>query len=120
MNKEPIFENDNILVNIENKPAFFARIEAITPDIKKGWWRVKLLVLQVPLFVTTWILDEEQIRGADFSMNGTPIRIEKVVAPATPPAKKSSHQKEPQLSEKTTQKKARIVSLTPKENKTEK
>ncbi|MCI0494094.1 hypothetical protein L0Z72_03735 [candidate division KSB1 bacterium] len=120
MNKEPIFETENILFYIENKPAFFARIEEIAPDIKKGWWRVKLLVLQVPLFVTTWILDDEQIRGADFTMNGTPIRIEKVVAPATPPAKKSSHQKEPQLSKKTTQKKARIVSLNPKENQTEK
>ena len=120
MNKEPIFETENILVYIENKPAFFARIEEIAPDTKKGWWRVKLLVLQVPLFVTTWILDDEQIRGADFTMNGTPIRIEKVVAPEMPPAKKSSHHKEPRLSEKTTQKKARIVSLNPKENQTEK
>ena len=28
MNKEPIFETENILVNIENKPAFFAHLIA--------------------------------------------------------------------------------------------
>ena len=120
MNREPVFENDIILVNIENQPAFFARIEAISPDIKKGWWRLKLLVLQIPLFVTTWILDEEQIRGADFTMNGTPIRIEKVVAPATPPFQESDDHEDTHPTEKTPHKKARIVSLNPKENQIKK
>ncbi len=76
-----VFEKDLILIYIENRPAFFARIEKITPDHKRGWWRLQLLVLQVPLLVTTWILDEEQIRGADFTMGGTPVRIEKVIPP---------------------------------------
>jgi len=80
-NNESILENDVVLVYIENKPAFFARIENFTTDVKKGWWRVRLLILQVPLMVTTWILDNEQICGADFTMGGTPIRIEKVIAP---------------------------------------
>ncbi|MDZ7264907.1 MAG: hypothetical protein ONB16_10010 [candidate division KSB1 bacterium] len=81
-NDRTVFEKDLILVYIENRPAFFARIEKITPDHKRGWWRLQLLVLQVPLLVTTWILDEEQIRGADFTMGGTPVRIEKVIPPA--------------------------------------
>ncbi len=80
-NNESILENDVILIYIQDKPAFFARIENITTDIKKGWWRIRLLILQVPLMITTWILDDEQIRGAHFTMGGTPIRIEKVVAP---------------------------------------
>jgi hypothetical protein len=120
MKKEPITENDNVLVNVENKPAFFARIEEISPDIKKGWWRVKLLILQVPLFVTTWILDNDQIHGADFTMNGTPIRIEKVVAPATSQDIQSVKEQENQQPEKPGQRKARIISLNQKSDSKQK
>ena len=77
-----LIENDVILVYIENQPTFFARVENIAPDYKKGWWRVKLLILQIPLVVTTWILDNDQIIGADFTMGGTSMRIEKVIPPA--------------------------------------
>lgn len=82
--KKAFIEQDVILVYVDQKPAFFARVENIVPDIKRGWWRIKLLILHLPLVVTTWILDEEQIRGADFTMGGTQIRIEKVIAPAEP------------------------------------
>lgn len=75
--------HDLVLVHIDNKPGFFARIEAITPDVKPGWWHVRLLVLTVPLQVYTWILDESQVEGAPFTMGGTPVRLEKVEAPAT-------------------------------------
>ncbi len=37
--------NDLVLVHIENKPAFFARINEINPDVKKSWYQVELLVL---------------------------------------------------------------------------
>ena len=110
-NKTSICENDVILIYIENKPTFFARIEEITPDIKKGWWRVKLLILQIPLAVTTWILDNDQIRGADFTMGGTPLRIEKIVAP--PEVINNKEQEKEELSDQTAEKKqARIISLT--------
>ena len=118
-NNESFFENDVVLVYVEDKPAFFARIENITTDIKKGWWRVKLLILQVPLMATTWILDNEQIRGADFTMGGTPIRIEKVVAPniVTETAKFEKQQNEIQPKAEP-QRQATIVSLNPnKKNK---
>jgi len=77
-----VLSGDLALVYVENKPAFFARVEKIDPDIKSGWWRVKLLILNLPLKLATWMLDNEQIRGADFTMGGVPIRLEKIVAPA--------------------------------------
>ena len=73
--------NDLVLVHIDHKPGFYARIEDCVPDVKPGWWQVKLLVLSFPLQVYTWILDASQVDGAPFTMAGTPIRLEKVVCP---------------------------------------
>lgn len=73
--------NDIVLVHVENKPGFYARIDAITPDVKPGWWQVRLLVFTFPLQVFTWILDDYQLEGADFTMGGTPLRMELVVSP---------------------------------------
>ncbi len=73
--------SDLVLVHIDNKPGFYARIENIAPDVKPGWWQVKLLVLTFPLQVYTWILDESQINGAPYTMGGTPVRLEKVEPP---------------------------------------
>lgn len=78
----PFAPNDLVLVHVEDKPAFFARIEEVDPDAKAGWWQVKLLILNVPLRVVTWMLDNQQIRGAEFTMGGVPLRLQKVVAPA--------------------------------------
>lgn len=72
---------DIVLIHVNGKPAFFARLEAIDPDVKPQWWQVKLLVLQVPLKTITWILREPYWNGDEFTMGGTPIVIEKVVAP---------------------------------------
>lgn len=73
--------NDLVLIHVDNKPGFYARVEEITPDVKVGWWQVKLLVLTFPLQVFTWILDDHQIEGADFTMGGTPLRLEELVSP---------------------------------------
>lgn len=73
--------NDLVLVHIDNKPGFYARIEDISPDVKPGWWQVKLLVLAFPLQVFNWTLDESQINGEPYTMGGTPVRMEKVVSP---------------------------------------
>jgi hypothetical protein len=73
--------NDIVLVHVDNKPGFYARIEDISPDVKPGWWQVRLLVLTFPLQVFTWILDELQLEYAPFTMGGTPIRLEPVVSP---------------------------------------
>jgi len=73
--------NDIVLVHVDNKPGFYARVEDISPDVKPGWWQVRLLVLTFPLQVFTWILDELQLEYAPFTMGGTPIRLEPVVSP---------------------------------------
>ena len=73
--------HDLVLIHVDNKPSFYARIDEITPDVKPGWWQVKLLVLTFPLQVFTWILDDFQIEGADFTMGGTPLRLEPLVSP---------------------------------------
>jgi len=73
--------SDLVIVYIENKPSFFARIEDIRPDVKPGWWQVTLLVLTIPPQVFTWILEESQINGEPFTMGGTPVFMEKVDSP---------------------------------------
>lgn len=76
-----IVETDLVLVHVDNKPGFYARIEEIAADVKPGWWQVRLLVLTFPLQVFTWILDEQQLDEAPFTMGGTPLRLEKLVSP---------------------------------------
>lgn len=74
-------EGDLVLVYVDNQPAFFARIEAIFADVKPQWFQVRMLVLQIPLVVITWILREPYINGEEFTMGGRPVRMEKVIAP---------------------------------------
>jgi len=73
--------NDIVLIHVDDKPGFYARIDDITPDVKPGWWQVRLLILTFPLQVFTWILDEYQLEYAPFTMGGTPIRLEPVISP---------------------------------------
>jgi len=74
-------EGDLVLVYMGNSPAFFARIEAIVADVKPEWYQVKLLVLQVPLLVITWILRRPYIDGEIFTMGGKTMHLERVVSP---------------------------------------
>ncbi len=76
-------EQDIVLIYMEDKPLVFARIEDIQADHKPGWYHVKLLMLQVPLQVVTWILRDVYIDGETFSMGGKEMRLEKVVCPST-------------------------------------
>jgi hypothetical protein len=73
--------HDLVLIHVDNNPGFYARVEEILPDVKPGWWQVKLLVLTFPMQVFTWILDDNQVEGADFTMGGTPLRLEDVISP---------------------------------------
>jgi hypothetical protein len=75
-------ENDVVLIYYEDKPMSFARIEEIRPDVKKNWYLVRLLFLQIPLQTVTWILRDIYIQGEEFTMGGEKIRLDKVVAPA--------------------------------------
>ena len=69
---------DLILIHIQDKPAVYARIEAIGPDVKKDWYQVTLLLLTLPAQTVTWILREAYINGEPFTMGGQPMRLEKV------------------------------------------
>lgn len=71
-------EGDVVLVYYQEKPSFFARIEAIQPDVKKNWYQVTLLVLTIPPHAVTWILREEYINGTAFTMGGNPMKLEEV------------------------------------------
>lgn len=75
---------DIVLIYMEDDPVSFARIEDIVPDRKKDWYQIRLLMLQIPLQVITWILKAEYINGDVFSMNGKSMRLEKVEAPVVP------------------------------------
>ena len=77
-------ENDVVLIYFEDTPLTFARIEKISPDIKKSWYHVKLLLLQMPPQVVTWILRDAYINGEAFTMAGKQMRLEKVVCPEDP------------------------------------
>lgn len=102
--------NDLVLVHVDNKPGFYARIEDISPDVKKGWWVVKLLVLSFPLQVYTWILDDSQIAGTPFTMGGTPLALERIASPLVhePLAETQEHPEAPAAPE---QQRPKVVSL---------
>jgi hypothetical protein len=107
-------EGDLVLVHVEHSPAFFARIECISPDVKPEWHQVNLLVLQVPLIEVTWILHEAYINGASFTMGGKKVLLEVVQAPGKkpPPAenRKSREQCRKQPCEKE-EDKGKVISL---------
>jgi len=72
---------DIVLIHLEDAPVSFARIESILPDHKKDWYQIKLLMLQIPLQVVTWILKDAYINGEDFFMNGKKMRLDVVECP---------------------------------------
>lgn len=71
-------EGDVVLIHYQDQPAVYARIEAIEPDTKKDWYQITLLFLTIPAQSVTWILREEYINGASFTMGGQSLRLEKV------------------------------------------
>ena len=74
-------ENDIVLIHLEESPLAFARIESIDADVKRGWYHVKFLLLQIPLQTVTWILRDVYIDGEPYTMGGKTMRIEKVICP---------------------------------------
>ena len=107
-NRKMATEKDLVLIYFEDKPLSFARIEDILPDHKPNWYHVKLLLLQIPLQVVTWILRDAYINGQEFTMGGKRMRLEKVVSPEeTRPPEES--RKQTQTEEKTSG--AKVISL---------
>jgi hypothetical protein len=67
--------NDLVLVHLDNKPAFYGRINDINPDVKRGWYQVELLVLSLPSQTLVWILEESHLQGQGFTMGGRPVKL---------------------------------------------
>ena len=112
-------ENDLVLFYFEEKPLAFARIESILPDSKKDWYHVKLLLLQIPLQMVTWILKDVYFSGTEFTMNGKKMRLEKVESPAEPETSESQENTEI-IKEEAAQnhKGAKVISLEDLKRKT--
>lgn len=110
-------EKDIVLIYLEDQPMVYARIEDITGDVKPGWYVVKLLLLQMPASVAHWILRDSYIDGAEFTMNGRKMRIEKVVCPEEEvfheieEEKKTSGKPVKDTEEKKTENGGRVISL---------
>jgi hypothetical protein len=71
-------EGDIVLIHYQDEPTMYARIESIDPDVKKDWYQVGLLLLTIPPQNVTWILREEYINGAPFTMGGNSMMLEEV------------------------------------------
>ena len=73
-----VFRDTNFSSEVDS---LIRKIEQIVPDHKPDWYHVKLLVLQMPLQVITWILRDIYINGETFTMEGKRMRMEQVVCP---------------------------------------
>jgi hypothetical protein len=76
--------NDLVLIHLDRKPAFYARLNDLRPDVKRGWYQVELLVLSLPPQSVVWILEESQINGEEFTMGGRPVRLELIPPKPSP------------------------------------
>src|SRR4030066_1073690 len=77
--------NDLVLVHLDGKPAFYARIDDITPDVKRGWYQVELLALTLPPQTLVWILEETHLQGEEYTMGGRPVQLTAIPLKAPPP-----------------------------------
>ena len=110
-------ENDLVLIYFEDKPLSFARIEDILPDSKPNWYHVKLLLLQIPLQVVTWILRDVYINGEEFTMNGKRMRLEKVESPQGSEKPSSEEKKEEKVAHVENSNGATVISFTNRKKK---
>jgi len=101
-------KKDIVLIYFEDKPLSFARIEEILPDIKADWYHVKLLILQIPVQVVTWILKNAYINGNEFTMGGKKMRLEKIDCPTDKPLDRD--EEKPVKSQKTNP--AKVISFS--------
>jgi hypothetical protein len=74
--------NDLVLVHLDRQPAFYARINEIAPDVKRGWHQVELFILTLPPQTVVWILDNHHLQGEEFTMGGRPVQL--VLVPPKP------------------------------------
>lgn len=74
--KQNLRPSDVVLIRIREKPIFYAQISGITPDVKRGWYRV---TLRSPFGELQWILEDVHIfLGQTWMFQGVPHRMERV------------------------------------------
>jgi len=78
--------NDLVLVHLDRQPGFYARINDISPDVKRGWYQVELLVLSLPPQTVVWILEGTHLQGEEFTMGGRPVKLTHIPPKTPPPA----------------------------------
>ena len=110
-------ENDIVLIYFEDKPLSFARIEDILPDSKPNWYHVKLLLLQIPVQIVTWILRDVYINGEEFTMNGKRMRLEKVESPEAPEKTSLEETKKENTAQVENSNGATVISFTDRKKK---
>ena len=103
-------ENDIVLIHYEENPLVFARIESILPDARPDWYHVRLLLLQVPPQVVTWILRDIYINGESFTMDDKQMRLERVESPE--PETESPKEDSPDKKDPKAEKKGSVISLS--------
>ena len=108
-------ENDLVLIYFEDKPMSFARIEDILPDSKPDWYHVKLLLLQIPTQVVTWILRDVYINGDEFTMKR--MRLEKVENPQDSEKRRSAEKREDKAVHIENSNGASVISFTDRKKK---
>jgi hypothetical protein len=74
--KQNLQRSDVILIHVRERPAFYAQVGAVTPDIKKGWYRVTLCS---PFGELQWILEDVHLfLGQTWTFQGVPHRMERI------------------------------------------
>ena len=94
--------NDLVLVHLDHQPAFYARINEIAPDVKRGWHQVELYILTLPPQTVNWILDNHHLQGEEFTMGGRPVQL--VLVPTKPLP-------EPEKNERSREGKGKVIKL---------
>ena len=112
---------DVLLVYFQEKPATYARVEAIRDHERDDWYHCDLLILGVPPGPVSWILRQPQIDGDPFTMGGESVRLERLETPGTYHADGPAPPAPPRDPEPTAPKssdaKGKVVSLFPKGEK---
>ncbi|NIO03402.1 MAG: hypothetical protein GTN74_01975 [Proteobacteria bacterium] len=76
MIKQNLQPSDVILIRIRERPAFYAQVRAIVPDVRKGWYRA---TLKSQFGEFQWILEDVHLfLGQTWTFQGIPYRIERI------------------------------------------
>ncbi len=74
--RQNLKSSDVVLVHIREKPAFYAQIRTIEPDVKRGWYRA---TLRSVFGEFQWILEDVHLfLGQTWTFGGIPHRMERV------------------------------------------